>query len=38
VLPYHWAIGYIGLAALVYAMSKTRAFRESGSVPQDIPA
>jgi hypothetical protein len=29
VLPYHWAIGYVGLAALVYALSRTRAFRES---------
>jgi len=38
VLPYHWAIGYIGLAVLVYAMSMTRAFRESGPVPQGDPA
>jgi len=38
VLPYHWAIGYIGLAALMYGMSMTRAFRESGPVPQDVPA
>jgi AGZA family xanthine/uracil permease-like MFS transporter len=37
VLPYHWAIGYIGLAALMYGMSMTRAFRESGPVPQDVP-
>ena len=29
VLPYHWAIGYVGLAVLVYGMSMTRAFRES---------
>jgi adenine/guanine/hypoxanthine permease len=29
VLPYHWSIGYVGLAALVYGMSMTRAFRES---------
>ena len=29
VLPYHWAIGYIGLAVLVFGMSRTAAFRES---------
>jgi AGZA family xanthine/uracil permease-like MFS transporter len=28
-LPYHWAVGYIGLAGLVLAMSMTDAFRES---------
>jgi hypothetical protein len=38
VLPYHWAIGYIGLAALVYAMSMTRAFRESLPVAEDVHA
>jgi len=31
-LPYHWAVGYIGLAALVLAMSTTEAFRESESL------
>ena len=31
-LPYHWAVGYIGLAGLVYAMSMTRSFRESGAL------
>jgi AGZA family xanthine/uracil permease-like MFS transporter len=36
VLPYHWTIGYVGLAALVYAMSKTQAFRESALVPADV--
>ncbi len=29
VLPYHWAIGYIGLAVLLIAMSTTRAYRET---------
>lgn len=29
VLPYHWAIGYIGLGVLILGMSQTRAFRES---------
>ena len=29
VLPYHWTIGYVGLAVLVYGMSMTRSFRES---------
>jgi AGZA family xanthine/uracil permease-like MFS transporter len=36
VLPYHWAIGYIGLAVLVYGMSQTRSFRESASVQQHL--
>jgi AGZA family xanthine/uracil permease-like MFS transporter len=30
VLPYHWTIGYVGLAVLLLAMSKTKAYRESG--------
>jgi len=33
VLPYHWAIGYIGLALLVFGMSRTRSFRESAVDP-----
>jgi adenine/guanine/hypoxanthine permease len=32
VLPYHWTIGYVGLAALLLAMSKTNAYRESGAL------
>jgi AGZA family xanthine/uracil permease-like MFS transporter len=32
VLPYHWAIGYVGLAMLLLAMSKTSAYRESGAL------
>jgi AGZA family xanthine/uracil permease-like MFS transporter len=36
VLPYHWAIGYTGLALLVYAMSRTRAFKESALVAVDV--
>jgi AGZA family xanthine/uracil permease-like MFS transporter len=32
VLPYHWTIGYVGLAVLLLAMSKTSAFRESGAL------
>jgi AGZA family xanthine/uracil permease-like MFS transporter len=31
VLPYHWAIGYVGLALLLLAMSKTSAYRESAA-------
>jgi AGZA family xanthine/uracil permease-like MFS transporter len=27
VLPFHWAIGYIGLAVLVVAMSRTKSFQ-----------
>jgi AGZA family xanthine/uracil permease-like MFS transporter len=36
VLPYHWAIGYLGLAVLVYAMSRTRSFRESDNAGLDV--
>jgi adenine/guanine/hypoxanthine permease len=32
VLPYHWTIGYVGLAVLLLAMSKTSAYRESGAL------
>jgi adenine/guanine/hypoxanthine permease len=32
-LPYHWAVGYAGLAVLVLGMSKTRAFQESAEIP-----
>ena len=32
VLPYHWTIGYVGLAVLLLAMSKTNAYRESGAL------
>jgi AGZA family xanthine/uracil permease-like MFS transporter len=32
VLPYHWTIGYVGLAVLLLAMSKTSAYRESGGL------
>ena len=28
-LPYHWAVGYVLLAAVLVAMSRTRAFRET---------
>ena len=28
-LPYHWAVGYLLLAGVLIAMSRTRAFRES---------
>jgi AGZA family xanthine/uracil permease-like MFS transporter len=30
-LPYHWAVGYLALAAIVLALSATRAYRESAS-------
>jgi len=32
VLPYHWTIGYVGLAVLLLAMSKTSAYRESAAL------
>jgi AGZA family xanthine/uracil permease-like MFS transporter len=28
-LPYHWAIAYFGLALMLWALARTRAFRES---------
>ena len=28
-LPYHWAVGYVMLAAVLVAMSRTQAFREA---------
>lgn len=36
VLPYHWTIGYVGLAVLLLAMSKTNAYRESGALDPSL--
>jgi AGZA family xanthine/uracil permease-like MFS transporter len=30
-LPYHWTVAYLGFAALIVILGKTRSFRESPS-------